>query len=307
MNHSNSEIIIICGITATGKSQLAAKLGQLINGEVINADSQQVYTDMDIIAQSPSSQMLSLCPHHLYSIVKPNEKLSAADWANLAEDKVKSINELNKTPILCGGTGFYIHALLNSLPKHPDIDKQVALKLEKNWSEELRNEIREILKTLDPVSFEKIHPNDRYRNIKAFLVSCEGKPYSEYKTEKRKDLNFKGIILSMKKEQHKEFVYKRTKSMIDQGLVEEARALMDRFGDLETQKAIGFQEARSFLNKKLVKSELDKLINKNTLAYAKRQKTWFRNKFPEFKWLELEKPFDESDQETLEKVLSIIK
>ena len=283
LTDSNQNIFVLFGMTGIGKSKVALWLAEKCGGEIINADSQQIYSNLIVGTASPNQEDKKQCPHHLYNFVDPkaeNSTFSAGLWASLAKQKQNEILKKGKAPIFCGGTGFYLNSLFSELPEHPEIDKQLEQQITEQWDDlEIRKEFRNELQNLDPISHEKFHENDRFRNIKALLISRQGKAYSSYKIKKG-PLDKKVIWLSIVTDRKllRAKLEKRARLMIEGGLIEEVEWLKNQKGQIPINiKSIGYREGLEYLNGKITKQQLLDLIVKNTLAYAKRQKTWAQN------------------------------
>jgi len=278
--HQNSlkKIIVVLGPTASGKSELAIKLAKKFNGEIVSADSRQIYKKMNIgTAKPPQDKKLKVkngnylvggIPHHLIDVIGPNGQFSAVKYRDLALKAIKKIYTKGKIPIVCGGTGFYIRALIDNIVI-PAVkpDKSLRKILEKKTSPELLLE----LKRLDPQRAKNIDPNNRRRLIRAIeIIKKTNKPIPRLKSKKF----FNPLYIGIKKspEELKNLIDARVKKMIKNGLEKEVKNLVKKYGWTTVLKnTIGYKE---WLEKKP-----ESQIKANTLKFAKRQITWFK-KYP---------------------------
>ena len=300
--------ILIAGLTGSGKNLLSMRLAEVLKkkfqleAEIVNADSVQIYRDLKIIANHPTKSDFFALPHHLYEILAPYENSSAAFWVEKAREIIRKLNAENKIAIICGGTGFYIDALLHDISEIPTIPKEiretVRLRYEKIGHEKFFDELR----ALDPVLTEKLHPNNTQRILRAYeVVLHTGKPLSEwwknsknfnalYKKEES-NINSETIssfVLIPERSLLKNIIVERTKKMIASGAVEEIEEFIKNFPNYSgpLQKVIGFPEIKSMLNGEINSADcVEKIITK-TMQYAKRQSTWFRHQLPEAKILQ---------------------
>ncbi|MGA7829194.1 MAG: tRNA (adenosine(37)-N6)-dimethylallyltransferase MiaA [Geobacteraceae bacterium] len=287
----NIKIVIVQGPTASGKSELAVRLAERFSGEIVNADSMQVYRGMDIGTAKPSADQLRRVPHHLLDIVNPDETFSAADFSRVAEKVIHDIVRRGKHVFVCGGTGLYIRALTKGLMDSPCGD------------EVLRNELKELasraggealhlrLAEVDPVSAERIHPNDQFRIIRALEVfQLTGRPISVLREEHRFGTlryNYCKIGLSMDRESLYRNIDNRVDLMIRQGFLEEVKALLAAGypSGLKPMRSLGYRHLCNYLEGVIPLDDALQLMKRDTRRYAKRQLTWF-NQDPEIKWIE---------------------
>ena len=274
------KIIVICGPTAIGKTDLSLKLARRFSGEIISADSRQIYKFMNIGTAKPETEILAEIPHHLIDIKNPDEKYTAGDFARDADKKIVEICDRGHIPFIVGGTGFYIKSLLYGLCKTPKVPAKIRQDLQKEVSEKGSVYFYEKLKQVDPIAAKKIHPNDSKRIIRAFEVyKFTGKPLStfweEFKQKKRYD-HFT-IYLTDDREELYEKINNRVEKMLENGLLDEMKKLikMDYSEKSVGLNTLGYKELLQHLNKKLDFDEAVKLIKQNMRNYAKRQFTWF--------------------------------
>ena len=263
------KVIVILGQTATGKSSLAVKISKKLNGEIISADSRQVYKDLDIGTGKITKKEMSGIPHHLIDIVSPKKKFTVTDYKKLAEEKIKEIISRDKVPIICGGTGFYIDAITKGVV-FPEVPPNLKLRivLEKKTPEELFK----ILKELDVRRAKNIDAKNKVRLIRAIeIVKAIGKvPKIKEATP---PYEFIKIGLYLPPEELKMKIEKRVKGMFKAGLLKEIEKLKKLEVSDKRLKELGFE----YYN-----PTPEKVITE-TLKYAKRQITWFK-KDKEIKW-----------------------
>ena len=287
-------LYVIAGATATGKTTLAIELAKQINGEVISADSMQVYKYMDIGTAKPTEEEKQGIPHHLLDVVNPNEPFSMAEYQKLGRIAIDDILSRNKTPIIAGGTGFYINGLIFGAELSQNDNKNKAHDMEelRQKYETITNEqgaeyLHSLLHKVDPQSAEIIHPNNIKRVIRALSYNkITGKLFSAHNQEqKAKPLLYetKFFVLNMERDILYERINQRTITMWQAGLVDEVRGLLAMGYDsgLAPLQGIGYKETIQFLNGGCIgKEEAIATIQQATRNYAKRQETWFRNKNP---------------------------
>lgn len=270
------KVIAIAGPTASGKTKMAIDLAKQINGEVISADSRYVYKGFDIASAKPTKEEQEGIPHHLIDIVEPEVDYSVADFYDDAKNAIYEILERGKTPIVAGGTGLYFRVLLETydLPR-VEANPELRAELETKEKDELLSE----LKQLDCISYEKLKDANKRRIVRALEVTkILGKPFSEASTEKDPefDVEWKMPIIESRDILY-ERINKRVDSMVEQGVIEETKALLAKHGRIKNFVCtIGYQEILTYLDGEATLEEaLDKL-KQHSRNYAKRQLTWFR-------------------------------
>ncbi|HEY0143611.1 MAG TPA: tRNA (adenosine(37)-N6)-dimethylallyltransferase MiaA [Thermoanaerobaculia bacterium] len=272
-------LIVIAGPTGSGKSELALRLAQTLGGEIVNYDSVQVYRGFDIGSAKPSLATRALVPHHLFDIIEAGQELNAAEWARLARAVCHDIHARGKRAILAGGTFFYLRALLAGLPEMPARD------------EALRQRIRAIagrprgaarlhrwLSKIDPQSGRKIAPADRHRVERALEVWLRsGRPISSWGLPADDHVPSIKIALDLDRPHLAERLDQRVEAMFASGLIEETRALLERFPvTARPFGTIGYKEAAAVVQGELTREEAIAETRRRTRAYAKRQRTWLR-------------------------------
>ncbi|MDA9637915.1 tRNA (adenosine(37)-N6)-dimethylallyltransferase MiaA [Candidatus Pelagibacter sp.] len=279
-----SKIILISGPTASGKSNFAVKIAKKIEGEIINADSMQVYKKLKILTARPNRIEQKNIKHHLYGIVDLNEKFSTGQWLELAIKKIKSIQKKKKIPILAGGTGLYFQSLINGLVKIPEIPLNFRNKVRLMSKREGQKKFYKKLLKLDPKIKDKFDPNDAQRSIRAYEI----KSYTNIsmydwltKTESEfKDSDFLKLHIETKREKLIERINLRTSTMINSGVINEVKKFIKLKirKDQSVNKVIGIAELTQYLNDKTTLEEAKELISIKTRQYAKRQATWARTR-----------------------------
>jgi tRNA dimethylallyltransferase len=283
------KIIVICGPTGVGKTRTAVETAEAAGGEIVNADSMQVYRHMDIGTAKPSPEELARVPHHLIDILEPDAHFDANRFALLAREAVSLIRTRGRIPFVVGGTGLYIRALLHGLFPSDPRDPRVRLAIRRKAENEGNAVLHRRLLECDPESAEKIHPNDTIRIIRALEVFDEtGIPFSAHHRTHR----FGGRIyrslklgLSIEREALYSRIEERVEEMLARGLLREVETLLDAgySVDLKSMQSIGYRHAAAHLLGDLSFEEMERTLKRDTRRYAKRQLTWFRGD-PEIVW-----------------------
>lgn len=279
------KLIIITGPTASGKSDLAVGLAQKLNTEIISADSQQIYQGMNIGTNTISQEEMEGVPHHLLSFLSPKEDFSVEEYSKLAKKLIGDLNKEGKIPILVGGTGLYLDSIIYDINYgESPMDTKVREKYQNLAEERGRDYVYQILMEKDPETAEKYHPNELSRVIRALeTIEITGQRPSELrKGWKRLNSSFDPVIFFVNfKDRDKlyEKINKRVIQMMDQGLEEEFRNLLNKY-DLDRSSkslaAIGYREFFDYFDGEYSKADLVDLIQKNSRHYAKRQITWMK-------------------------------
>ena len=276
-------ITLIGGPTASGKSRLALDLALQTGGVIINADSQQLYADMDVLSARPSAQDEALAPHRLYGVADAAEGWSVGKWSRAALDEICRAHADGQNAILVGGTGLYFNALVKGLADIPPVPVFIRDMVEEEYEiggeEDFRNTLREV----DPEAEAKIFPSDRQRLIRALSVfRATGQSLTHFKNDTRPLLragSWNGIIVEPERDALYANCDKRVDIMLQTGAVEEVKALMARGLDmgLPSMKAVGLREIAAWLNNDMTYDQAVAAMKQATRNYAKRQLTWFRN------------------------------
>lgn len=280
MKNSAKKLIVITGPTASGKTDLSLRLAKEMSGEILSADSRLVYRDFNIGTAKPNVHELSLATHHLIDVVTPKDDFTVEKYVKQAEQAIEEISSRGKIPIVCGGTGFYIRALIEGL-NIPDVspDSDFREKLRIISENEGRERLHQLLALSDPAMAQKLHPNDSFRIIRALEVQKHlGEPMSKVQTKGEDKYNVLYVGLNA---EDREFLYerinRRVNIMINDGLIEEVDSLIKKYGrTLSLLKTLGYREICEHFDGLLDKEETIEKIQKNTRNYAKRQLTWFR-------------------------------
>ncbi len=276
------KIIVISGPTASGKTELSIELAKLFNGEIINADSMQVYRRMDIGTAKPTVEQRKEVPHHLIDIVDPDEEFNAALYRKMALPVIHRLHREGKTCFVVGGTGLYIRALLGGLFYVPEANIELRKSLRKEAEEKGIHTLYERLMKYDPEYAKKIHPGDRVRIIRALEVYLlSGKRMSELIKEhgfRENRLDALKIFLDIPRKELYERINKRCVRMMEAGLVEETRRLLMKgySPDLKPMQSIGYRHVVNYIKGIWGLDETIRRMQRDTRRYAKRQITWFR-------------------------------
>jgi tRNA dimethylallyltransferase len=279
-----SKIILISGPTASGKSNFAVKIAKKIQGEIINADSMQVYKNLKVLTARPNKIEQKDIKHHLYGVVYLNEKFSTGQWLELAIKKIKNVHKKKKIPILVGGTGLYFQSLINGLVKIPEIPIKFRNKVRLMSKREGKKKFYKKLLKLDPKVKDKFDPNDTQRSIRAYEIKSYtnismydwlSKTKSEFK-----DSDFLKLQIETKREKLIERINLRTLGMINGGAIKEVKKFLKLKirKDQSVNKVIGIAELTQYLNSEITLEEAKGLILIKTRQYAKRQATWARTR-----------------------------
>ena len=276
------KIIIVGGPTASGKSKFALNLAKLIKGEIINADSMQVYKYFSILTSHPKKHDYKIIPHHLYSYVETNIKYNAVKWLKDSNSKIEKLLKNNKTPIIVGGSGLYLEFLYNGVNNMPKITtktkEKVSLLLE-NISD---TDLLHLITKVDKKYSNKLNIADKFRITKLLEVYFETKKnitYFHSINKKTNNYDFFKVLVSPDKNKVRLNIKNRVIEMLEEGLVEEFKKYRNKVVDCNIENAIGFQEINSYIENKLTLEEASNLIVKKTKNFAKRQYTWFENRF----------------------------
>ena len=274
-------LLIITGPTGTGKSRLAMHLAQRWNSEIISADSRQIYRYMDIGTGKPTPEERALIPHHMIDIVEPDQFYSAGEYGKNARSIIDNLLKNKRLPILVGGTGLYIRAVIDGLapspPSDPDIKADLLEQIEKRGIRTLHNK----LSKMDPKAAKRLHPNDRQRILRAmevFLIT--GKRLSDFH---RQTLNHPEYLtafffINRPRAILYKMINQRVEDMFKQGLKKEVKGLIDKGYTLSHPglQSLGYGHIYEYIQKKITLQEAKNLMKRDTRRYAKRQITWYR-------------------------------
>ena len=282
------------GPTAVGKSKLAVELAKKLDGEIISADSMQVYIGMDIGTAKPSKEELEEVPHHLINVIAPDQPWSVSDFIVNSKRLIEEVAGRGRLPMVVGGTGLYLNALIEGY-EFPEIkkDRNVRLKLEDEAKKQGSLYLYERLKKIDPETAAKLHYNDLKRVIRALEVyELTGQPMSKQVSKDLEERQFEPIVVGLDLERPK--LYRRIEARVDdmlaKGLIDEVKSLIKEGYDpkLTSMQAIGYKEVAEHLHGKYTHDELVNILKQNTRNFAKRQMTWFK-RFRDVHWFDVEK------------------
>ena len=279
-----SKIILISGPTASGKSNFAVKIAKKIDGEIINADSMQVYKKLKILTARPKKKEEKNIRHHMYGVIDLNKKFSTGQWLKIAIKKIKEIKNRKKIPILVGGTGLYFQSLINGLVKIPEIPLKFRNKIRLIQKQNGQKKFYKQLLKIDPKITGKFDPNDIQRTIRAFEVKSFTK-ISIYEWLKKTKSEFKEdeflkLYIDFKREELVKRISLRSTKMMEVGAIKEVKKFIKSKvkKDLSVNKVIGIDELTQYLEKKINLDQAKELITIKTRQYAKRQATWARSR-----------------------------
>ena len=287
-----SKIILIYGPTASGKSEFAVKLAKRINGEIVNADSMQIYKEFKILSARPFKKDFKKIKHYLYGIKSVKKTFSTGHWLKLANQKIIDIKKRKKIPILVGGTGLYFKALTEGLVNIPNIPIKFRNKIRSLHKKIGSKQFFLKLIKLDPLVRNHINPLDSQRAIRAYEIKLFTKKsmYDYFKNTKAKykQDDFYKIFINIQREELLKKIESRSKNMIKQGLILEVKKFLKLKvpKKMTASKAIGINEIRAYLDKKTQIPEVIEKISIKTRQYAKRQMTWGRGHMKDWNKLE---------------------
>ena len=284
-----SKVICIVGPTASGKTSISVELAKKLNGEIISADSMQIYKKLNIATAKVTKEEMQNIKHHIIDICDVTDNFSVADFKNMCYDKIDEILKRKKVPIIAGGTGLYISSVVYNMGfKEENIDNEFRESLYNLAKEKSNQYVHDILKDIDPESAKLIHPNNLKRVVRAIeMAKNTKKTKSEHMKDEQKRIqneNSKYNFLIFYIDHDKELLYdrinKRVDIMVDQGVVDEAKMVYDMKLDRNStcMQAIGYKEFFPYFEGEITLEQAIEDLKKDTRKYAKRQKTWFKNK-----------------------------
>ena len=309
-------MILILGVTASGKGKLAFDLAKELDAEIISVDSMKVYRRMDIGTAKPSKEVREQIQYHMVDVVEPSEAFNVGAFYEQTIDVIGEINKRDKKVVAVGGTGLYIKALLEGLFEGAGSDESIRLKLHERIKSEGLLKLHNELSQIDSLAAERINPNDTKRVVRALEVyQLTGRPISSFQKQwtnfdndtaaSPNGLNWTVIGLRRTKEEESGRINQRVKRMISNGLVDEVKSLLNEDKPLskQAQAAIGYAEIISHLNGNIDLQEATELIKKNTRKLAKGQRTWFKT-FRNVNWLDINP--EESREEILQRARTLL-
>ena len=282
-----------------GKSKLAIELAKKINGEIICADSMQIYKDMNIGTAKVTTEEMQGIKHHMLDIISPDERYSVSDYKVQAEKCIEEILNKGKVPIIVGGTGLYINSLIYGIEfQNEKYDEEYRKALEDMAQKEGLEVLYEKAKLIDPTAMEKISKNDKKRIIRVLEIYHKtGKTKTQQEIESRKKevkYNYHMFAINMDRDILYERINKRVDLMINEGLIEEVKSILAKYSQFPTaMQGLGYKEVVEFLQGNISKKEMEEKIKLETRHYAKRQLTWFR-KNKETIWLDGQEDLEEN-------------
>lgn len=302
-------MIFIVGPTAVGKTKLTVELAKALGGEVIYADSMQIYKEMNIGTAKPTEEEKKEIPHYMIDEVPPNADFSVADYEARAKKHIHEIISRGKTPIVSGGTGLYINALLYDMDFGNTVSNETLRShLQKEGKLHGKEFIHDKLRKVDPKAAEKIHPNNLVKVIRALEVNHEtGKNLGDFKEDLELTKEFQPILIGLNRRRKNLYdrINLRVDLMIEDGLIKEVKELLAKgySQDLKAFKGLGYKEIIRYLNGENTLHDAIRILKKNTRRYAKRQITWFK-RYDFIKWFLLDRY--EGEETLLKEVLDYI-
>lgn len=286
------KVVVICGPTASGKTALSIELAKRINGEIVSADSMQIYDEMNIGTAKPDQEEMQGIKHYLIGNIKPTNRYSVSEFKKDAISAIKEIISKGKMPIVVGGTGLYVNSLVYGID-YPEIQTNLEYRkeLEKIVEEKGLQYLFEKAVEIDKEAMKNISPNDKKRILRVLEIYKEtGKTKTELERESRKNgipYDYKIFAINMPREILYDRINRRVDIMIEKGLIDEVSSLYEKYGEslLTSMQAIGYKEVVEFLKGNCTKEEMIEKIKMETRRYAKRQLTWFR-KIENIQWLD---------------------
>jgi tRNA dimethylallyltransferase len=281
-------LIVILGPTASGKTSLSLALAERFQGEIVSCDSVAVYREFEIGTAKPSREQRASIPHHLIDVVSPSEVFTAGDYSRAARNAIAEISARNHLPIVVGGTGLYLRALLEGLFPGPPRSEELRQRLRQRAGERGSPYLHRMLQRLDPDAGKAIHPNDLSKIIRALEVCIAArKPITQLWQRGRNPLEgFHTLRLGLNPDREAlyERINSRARQMFENGLVEETKALLDRYGgQARALDSLGYKQAGQYLRRELELQQAITLAQQGHRNYAKRQMTWFRRE-PDVHW-----------------------
>ena len=305
-------LIILTGPTAVGKTALSIKLAKAIQGEIISADSMQVYRGMDIGSAKVTTEEMDGVPHYLIDVLDPDEEFNVVVFQKLAREAMEKIYANGHIPIIAGGTGFYIQAILNEIAfTETETDDSYRKQLEQQAQEYGAQWLHDQLKEVDPQAAVDIHPNNVKRVIRALEFYKEtGTKISEHneaERQKQSPYNFAYFVLNMDRQKLYERIELRIDQMLEQGLIEEVRQLQEKgcHAGMVSMQGLGYKEILAYLQGECTLEEAIYILKRDTRHFAKRQLTWFRRE-REVCWIEKE-AYGLKEEKMLDAMLQILK
>ncbi len=278
-----SPLICIIGPTAVGKTEIALRLAQYFDTEIVSIDSRQIYRKMDIGTAKPTPDQQRAVPHHLIDCVDVGQPFSVAEYQRLADTAIAKIHERGKRTLAVGGAGLYFRSIIDGLFDGPGADAEIRSKLRREADEHGNAALHERLRRCDPEAANRVHPNNLVRVIRALEVyELTGKPISAFQGQWQTNeprYRFRAFGLNMPRETLYQRIEKRTDQMVETGLIEEVKGLLNQGAPRNciAMQSFGYKELIDYLDGKRTLDEAIGLLKQNTRRFAKRQLTWFRS------------------------------
>ena len=275
------KVIVICGPTASGKTSLSISLAKKINGEIVSCDSMQIYKEMDIGSAKPTVEEMQEIKHYLVDFVSPEKRYSVSEYKEDASKAIEEIINKGKTPIIVGGTGLYLNSLIYNIQYNEmEVDLNYRRELEKEAEEDGLEVLYNRAKEIDPEAMEKVSANDKKRITRVLeIYNATGRNKTELEKKSRKEVPYNYLIFGINMERSILYdrINKRVDIMLEQGLIEEVKNLINKYSNMPTaMQGLGYKEVKEFLDGNISKEEMIEKIKMETRRYAKRQITWFK-------------------------------
>ena len=275
------KVIVICGPTASGKTSLSISLAKKINGEIVSCDSMQIYKEMDIGSAKPTVEEMQEIKHYLVYFVSPEKRYSVSEYKEDASKAIEEIINKGKTPIIVGGTGLYLNSLIYNIQYNEmEVDLNYRRELEKEAEEYGLEVLYNRAKEIDPEAMEKVSANDKKRITRVLeIYNATGRNKTELEKKSRKEVPYNYLIFGINMERSILYdrINKRVDIMLEQGLIEEVKNLINKYSNMPTaMQGLGYKEVKEFLDGNISKEEMIEKIKMETRRYAKRQITWFK-------------------------------
>ncbi|HXJ86286.1 MAG TPA: tRNA (adenosine(37)-N6)-dimethylallyltransferase MiaA [Candidatus Binatia bacterium] len=282
-------LVVILGPTASGKTALSLAVAEKFNGEIVNCDSVAMYREFDIGTAKPSLADRARVPHHLFDCIDPTQDVTAGEYARQARQILQEIKSRERLPIVVGGTGLYLRALLEGLFAGPERSEQLRERLRQRAAERGSNYLHRILSRLDYPTAEKIHPNDVPKLIRALEVCLESRQKMSELWQQGRDplrgFRIQRLGLDLDRAALYARINERAERMLEMGLIDEAKELIGKYGaNAGPLGSLGYKQAAEFLRGGLLREQIIPALQQGHRNYAKRQMTWFRRE-PEVRWL----------------------
>ena len=290
------KVIVIAGPTASGKTSTSIKIAKELNGEIISADSMQVYKEMNIGTAKPSMEERDGVMHYLMDIVSPDELYNVTMYKKMAEEAIEEILAKGKVPIIVGGTGLYISTLINGI-EFSEVQEDTEYRNEMQALAESKgpNYLHDMLREVDPVAADSIDMNNIRRVIRALeIYKVTGKTKTQLDEESRKETKYDYMVYGIETPREKLYdrINLRVDKMLEEGLIEEVKSLLEKYELSKTAlQGLGYKEVKAYLEEQISYEEMVEVLKMETRRYAKRQLTWFRRE-DKIKWYSLDEITD---------------